>query len=625
MTTATWEPIKSQLPWSKLCDLVDRLDRENPAPAPSRNGEHGNGTAHANGTADRLTGSALDDRVRKYLAAIPPAIAGQRGHDRTFYAANRLVRGFGLSVERALPLFQEWNRRCDPPWADADLVRKLEEADRQPGDRGFLARSKPAAAAAARPGSPDRLANFTVEEVGDGETTRAVKRGRPAADILDDLLAWTGGWPRRVAGELFVRDATGYGVEWLDKPHKLFAWVAGQYGGGGQSGVDWAGGPDCLTKPEFHAYCAANCERFDSVEVFPHEPPAPTAYYVHPPVTGGDGTALAALLAFFSPATPHDAELIRAFFLTLVWGGPCGKRPLFVFEAEGDGATRGTGSGKTTVPEVASVLLNGFTLLSEKDDTRDIQVRLNTLSELTKRLVLYDNVKSLRFAIDYLEAWITSRTFSGRALHRGEGQRPNRLVWAMTFNSPSLGKDLSSRSVTVRVRKPVYTPDWQKRWEEHVEANRWAIIGDLVAELRRPPDLPDGFDFSRRADWDRDVLGKLADPAGIQQVLADRRQQVDVDDEEKEEFVEAIRQLIRDKFGVGANPDGMKVLIPSRVMFEKVVKPLKPEYKSPATGVRYLNTLNVQELKSYKDMHRRGLLWEGKDSSGVNLLLWDDL
>src|SRR5439155_433827 len=32
-------------------------------------------------------------RARAYLATIPGAVAGSRGHDRTFYAANRLVRG----------------------------------------------------------------------------------------------------------------------------------------------------------------------------------------------------------------------------------------------------------------------------------------------------------------------------------------------------------------------------------------------------------------------------------------------------------------------------------------------------------------------------------------------------
>lgn len=67
-------------------------------------------------------------RARAYVSKMPNAIAGNRGHDALFAVACRLVVDFALSREIALPLLVEYNRRCEPPWTNADLERKLDEA-----------------------------------------------------------------------------------------------------------------------------------------------------------------------------------------------------------------------------------------------------------------------------------------------------------------------------------------------------------------------------------------------------------------------------------------------------------------------------------------------------------------
>lgn len=69
-------------------------------------------------------------RARAYLAKVPPAVAGQRGHASTFQAACRLVE-FGLSWEEAWPLFLEWNSGCQPPWSESELHHKLADAYRR--------------------------------------------------------------------------------------------------------------------------------------------------------------------------------------------------------------------------------------------------------------------------------------------------------------------------------------------------------------------------------------------------------------------------------------------------------------------------------------------------------------
>jgi len=70
-------------------------------------------------------------RARAYLHHVPGAVSGSGGSTATFLVAQRLVRGFSLSVEDALHLLaSEWNERCCPPWDERGLRRKVEDAAR---------------------------------------------------------------------------------------------------------------------------------------------------------------------------------------------------------------------------------------------------------------------------------------------------------------------------------------------------------------------------------------------------------------------------------------------------------------------------------------------------------------
>lgn len=70
------------------------------------------------------------ERARRYLAVLPPAIAGQHGDIETFRACCRLVRGFLLADADALALITEWNARCQPPWSERELADKICRARR---------------------------------------------------------------------------------------------------------------------------------------------------------------------------------------------------------------------------------------------------------------------------------------------------------------------------------------------------------------------------------------------------------------------------------------------------------------------------------------------------------------
>ena len=71
----------------------------------------------------------LQDRARKYLASMPPSIAGQRGHDKLFAAAVALVQGFGMDPESAAELLiTDFNERCVPEWSHAEILHKVQSA-----------------------------------------------------------------------------------------------------------------------------------------------------------------------------------------------------------------------------------------------------------------------------------------------------------------------------------------------------------------------------------------------------------------------------------------------------------------------------------------------------------------
>lgn len=67
------------------------------------------------------------ERARAYVGKMDAAIEGSGGDTQTFIVACKLVE-FGLSPHEAWPLLVEYNQRCEPPWREDGLRRKLEDA-----------------------------------------------------------------------------------------------------------------------------------------------------------------------------------------------------------------------------------------------------------------------------------------------------------------------------------------------------------------------------------------------------------------------------------------------------------------------------------------------------------------
>jgi hypothetical protein len=71
---------------------------------------------------------SLEERVSSYMEHVDPAVSGQGGHSSALWAASVLVWGFALSEADAWPFAIAYNSRCEPPWNERELRRKLSQA-----------------------------------------------------------------------------------------------------------------------------------------------------------------------------------------------------------------------------------------------------------------------------------------------------------------------------------------------------------------------------------------------------------------------------------------------------------------------------------------------------------------
>jgi len=81
------------------------------------------------GSDEPLSDQQAIKMARKYVAKMPAAVSGQGGHDRTYAVVCKLVIGFDLTIEQAMPILRKYNERCMPPWSEAELRHKLQDAN----------------------------------------------------------------------------------------------------------------------------------------------------------------------------------------------------------------------------------------------------------------------------------------------------------------------------------------------------------------------------------------------------------------------------------------------------------------------------------------------------------------
>jgi hypothetical protein len=101
-------------------------------------------TSERGQTSTSTSGSSIEKRARAYIAKIDPAVSGDGGHDRAFYAACKVGPGFNLTPDEAFRLlWEDYNPRCKPEWSEADLRHKVDDAYKEEPRRGWLLEQKP--------------------------------------------------------------------------------------------------------------------------------------------------------------------------------------------------------------------------------------------------------------------------------------------------------------------------------------------------------------------------------------------------------------------------------------------------------------------------------------------------
>jgi hypothetical protein len=402
--------------------------------------------------------------------------------------------------------------------------------------------------------------------------------------FLDTLMP---GRIRRERDRLFVETADHRPI-YLDRPAQLMSVIAES------APIDLIHRGSYVTQDQFFEYMRRHAPECDAIENNPHWPPMRGVCYMHPPLPRPSGK-LDGLVSYFSPATERDRDLIVALILTAFWGGAPGRRPAFLITGESGDLEMGRGIGKTTLIDVISGGLAGGSVDVSPGDEIDT-VKTRVLSDLARqiRFVRLDNVKSLRFSWADLESLITAPEVSGRMLYRGEGRRPNTLIWTITLNGGNLSKDMAQRVITIKLKRPTCNVDWLDGVQDFARDHRWEIIADAIDLLSREPRKV--VAKTRWGDWERSVLAHCTtDLEACQRVILDRQGEVDSDDEERD----LVREYFAKQLGFyNHNPDSCYVLIPSRTVASWLGLHNNATY-APNVASGHLKKLGIVELKPF--------------------------
>ena len=160
------------------------------------------------------------DRARKYMAAYPPAVSGQSGHDVTFRLACVLCSGFALDFSDALAILESWNLRCDPPWSDKELEHKINQAMKAKAgeDVGYMLRNDDGYETQKNTGT---RVDFAKEDTGKisvdiSAITQRIGQ-RNSTSFPDDLLSVPG----------FISEFTDWVLTQSSRPNPIIALAAG--------------------------------------------------------------------------------------------------------------------------------------------------------------------------------------------------------------------------------------------------------------------------------------------------------------------------------------------------------------------------------------------------------------
>jgi hypothetical protein len=302
---------------------------------------------------------------------------------------------------------------------------------------------------------------------------------------------------------------------------------------------------------------------------------------------------------------------MTAALLTLGWGGPPGARPAFIFSSD-----HGQGSGKTETAKAITRVWGGAITVKKNEDWERVCGRLLGDESMAKRAILIDNVKGKLSGGD-IEGAITAEVIDGHKMYYGQASRPNLFTWVITTHVPSLSRDLTGRSVIVKVGARRHDFDFIGWAGQHIDRHRAAIIAELVEILAGEPLCSIGAaGRDRWVAWQNAILSRFEDGEELAKLIRSRRPVVDADAETAKDVATVMMKIVTGRF---PSHSDKKIAVHRAVLLDKLIQ---AKLVDARTGINACTSMVRSLLFSegltqfkYHEMNDGGWwLYIGKDS-----------
>jgi len=291
---------------------------------------------------------------------------------------------------------------------------------------------------------------------------------------------------------------------------------------------------------------------------------------------------------------------------TPFWGGEPGKRPAFLVTSRDDDGQQGRGVGKTTLIDCVGELAGGALDVLPSEDVGAIKTRLLSPGGRQVRVGRLDNVKTHRFSSADLENLITCKEISGRELYEGEGKRPNTLTWLITINGAALSKDLAHRVIPIVLARPEYSAGWQAGVAAILAGRRLEILADIRDLLTEA--VAAVADPTRKANWEQEVLARVAaDVGACRALIAERSAAIDDDEEEQDLVRAAFREELKAR---KHEPATGVIFLPSATVADWLNRATGDRLKTNQASAK-LKRMGIPELTKSKREGCPGFIWRG--------------
>jgi hypothetical protein len=477
-----------------------------------------------------------ETRAAKYLEKADPSIDGQGGHNTAMRVAGDVV-AFGITdPETVYRILLPWNDRCVPPWSEAELRHKAEEACRLETRRDLLEAGSVASVAnhkAVAAGANGQAPAATAEAVVDTRPVITIttdehividnavaaiaveanlfQRGGSLVAILADtkpkpkrhdlarpkcsiriislpkpqlrrLMTLHARWKKWAKHEKGFKLADAHPPDWaVDGAATLGRWPGLRPLEGiveaptlrpDGSLIDQAG-----YDPDTGLWFAPDGD-------FPAIPEKPSKARA-----AGAVAELEALVEDFPFATrEHKAAWLAALLTALTRpaiDGPC---PLFLFDANCPG------TGKSLLCDIIAILATGREMArgAYPDDDTEMEKVILSIVMSGDRFVLFDNVATGgAIGGPALDRALTGRTWKGRILGRTEWtpDLPLDCLFFATGNNLGLRGDALRRVVPCRLETTMERPEERTGFKipcllAHVKRNRGRLVAEALTILR---------------------------------------------------------------------------------------------------------------------------------------------